>query len=65
MGIRHILARMSHTRTTGKLERVHGEIQLKLPLFCDVAGPPGSACPINPPAVESDPPGPVHEMVQR
>ena len=55
LGIRHILARVGHPQTNGKLERIHGEIQRKLPLFFDVAGPPGSACPINPPAIESDP----------
>ena len=55
LGIRHILARVAHPQTNGKLERVHGEIQRKLPLFYDVAGPPGSACPINPSVIESDP----------
>ena len=55
MGIQHILARVAHPQTNGKLERIHGEIQRKLSLFCDVAGPPGSACPINPPVIEQDP----------
>ena len=55
LGIRHILARVAHPQTNGKLERVYGEIQRKLPLFFDVAGPPGSACPVNPPAIEADP----------
>ena len=31
--IRHILARASHPRTNGKLERLHGEIERKLHLF--------------------------------
>ena len=55
LGIRHILARVSHSQTNGKMERVHGEIQCKLPLFFDVAESLGSACPINPPTIEVDP----------
>ena len=33
MGIRHILARVNHPQTNGKLERFHGDLQRKLPLF--------------------------------
>ena len=54
LGIKHILARVAHPQTNGKLERLHGEIQRKLHLFEDVAGPPG-ICPLNPPVIESDP----------
>ena len=50
-----MLARVAHPQTNGKLERVYGEIRRKMPLFFDVAGPPGSACPINPPTIETDP----------
>ena len=32
-GIRHIKARVGHPQTNGKLERVHGEMERKLPLF--------------------------------
>ena len=52
--IQHILARVAHPQTNGKLERVHDEIQRKLHLSADVAGPPGSARPINPPIIETD-----------
>ena len=55
LGIRHILARVAHPQTNGKLERIHGELQRKPSLFEDVAGPLGSACPINPPRIEKDP----------
>ncbi len=54
LGIRHILARVAHPQTNGKLERVHGEMQRKLRLFHDVAGRPG-ICPVNPTRVETDP----------
>ena len=50
-----MLAKAAHPQTKGKLERIHGEIQRKLSLFCDVAGSPGSAGPVNPPAIELDP----------
>ena len=33
MGIHHILARVRHPQTNGKLERFHGELQRKLHLF--------------------------------
>lgn len=33
MGIRHVLARVKHPQTNGKLGRIHGEIQRKLPEF--------------------------------
>ena len=34
--IRHIVARMSHPQTNGKLERVYGEVERKLHLFEDI-----------------------------
>ncbi|MCE2508452.1 MAG: integrase core domain-containing protein [Nitrosopumilaceae archaeon] len=33
LGIRQILARVKHPQTNSKLERIHGEIQRKLPEF--------------------------------
>lgn len=33
LGIRQLLARVKHPQTNGKLERIHGEIQRKLPEF--------------------------------
>ena len=33
LDIKHILARVKHPQTNGKIERLHGEIQRKLPLF--------------------------------
>ena len=54
LGIRHILARVAHPQTNGKLERARGELQRKLHPFHDVAGPPG-VCPVNPPRIETDP----------
>ncbi len=33
LSIKHILARVNHPQTNGKLERLHGEIQHKLPQF--------------------------------
>lgn len=33
LGIRHILARVGHPQTNGKLERFHGDLQRKLHLF--------------------------------
>ena len=36
LGIRHILARVNHPQTNGKLERFHGEIQRKLDRFEDI-----------------------------
>ena len=36
LGIRHMLARVNHPQTNGKLERFHGEVQRKLRLFDDV-----------------------------
>ena len=55
LGIRRMLCRVAHPQTNDKLERVHGEMQRKLHLFEDVAGLPGSLCPINPPHIEKDP----------
>ena len=37
MGIRHIKARVNHPQTNGKLERVHGEMERKLPLFMEAS----------------------------
>jgi putative transposase len=34
--IRHVLARVSHPQTNGKLERVYGEVERKLHLFKDI-----------------------------
>lgn len=62
LGIHPILAKVAHPQTNGKLECIHGAIQCTLHLFCDVAGPPGSACPINPPQ-SSWIPWAVHEIV--
>ena len=33
LGIRQILARIKHPQTNGKMERIHGKIQRKLPEF--------------------------------
>ena len=33
LGIRHILARVNHPQTNGKIERMHGELERKLHLF--------------------------------
>ena len=33
LGVRHILARVNHPQTNGKLERFHGELQRRLPNF--------------------------------
>ena len=54
LGIRHMLARVAYPRTNGKLERARGEMQRKLHLFHDVAGPLG-ICPVNPTRIETDP----------
>lgn len=42
LGIRYILARVTHSQTNGKLERGHGEMQCELLLFRDVVGSPAS-----------------------
>ena len=55
LGIKQILAGVRHPQTNGKLERVHGELQRKLHTFNDVAGPPGTGCPIGGGVIESDP----------
>ena len=55
LGIRHILARVRHPQTNGKLERFHGELQRKLHLFADIAGPPGTGAPVGVQRIESDP----------
>ena len=54
LDIRHILARVKHPQTNGKLERFHGELQRKMKFFVDVAGPPGTAAPIGG-HIEKDP----------
>ena len=43
--MRNILARVAHPQTNGEIQRVYGEIQRKLLLFFDVAGPPGHRLP--------------------
>ena len=53
--INQILARVNHPQTNGKLERLHGELQRKLHEFEDVAGPPGTACPVGGQKIEADP----------
>ena len=55
LDIKHILARVNHPQTNGKLERFHGELQRKLHLFEDIAGPPGTAAPIGAQKIETDP----------
>ena len=55
LGIRHILARVQHPQTNGKLERLHGEIQRKLAEFNDITGPPGAGCHIGAEKIETDP----------
>ena len=35
LDIRHILARVNHTQTNGKLERFHGKLQCKLGIFTE------------------------------
>jgi putative transposase len=55
LGIKQILAGVRHPQTNGKLERLHGEIQRKLHTFKDVAGPPGTGCPIGGGVIETDP----------
>ncbi len=55
MGIRHILARVRHPQTNGKLERMHGELQRKLHGFGNVAGPPGTGAPVGNPVIHEDP----------
>ena len=37
LGIRHILARVNHPQTNGKLERFHGELQRRLPNFVNAS----------------------------
>lgn len=44
-GIRHILARVGHPQTNGKIERLFREYKHKIARFTDVAGPPGTAAP--------------------
>lgn len=55
LDIQQILARVKHPQTNGKLERLHGELQRKLHEFEDVAGPPGTGCPIRSEKIETDP----------
>lgn len=55
LGIRQILARVKHSHTKGKLARFYGELQRKLFMFEDVAGPPGTGCPIGSEKIETDP----------
>ena len=46
LGISHRLARVNHPQTNGKLERFHGELQRKLPIF--VAASHGIATKVSP-----------------
>ena len=55
LNIRHVLARVRHPQTNGKLERLHGELQRKVHRFKDVAGPPGTGAPIGVRKIEKDP----------
>jgi len=55
LDIKHILARVNHPQTNGKIERFHGELQKKLCEFEDVAGPPGTGCAVGGSKIESDP----------
>ena len=54
MGTRHVLSRVAHPQTNGKLERARGHMQRKLRPFLGVAGPPGM-CPADPPPIGADP----------
>ena len=55
LDIRHILARIRHPQTNGKLERLHGELQRKVHRFEDVAGPPCTGAPFGVRKIEKDP----------
>lgn len=55
LGIKHILARIRHPQTNGKIERMHGELQRKLPRFRSVTEPTGAGCPVNGREIETDP----------
>lgn len=55
-GIRHILARVGHPQTNGKIERLFREYKHKIARFADVAGPPGTTAPFGAPgSTVSDP----------
>lgn len=53
--VKHILARVSHPQTNGKVERVFKEYKYKIKHFEDVAGTPGIGAPINPPMTRLEP----------
>ena len=55
LDIRHILARIRHPQTNGKLERLHGELQRKVHRFKDAAGPPCTGAPFGVRKIEKDP----------
>ena len=54
-GIKHILARVGHPQTNGKIERLFREYKEKISRFTDVAGPPGTAAPFGAPPITTDP----------
>ena len=55
LDIKHILSGVRHPQTNGKIERFYGEVQRKLHEFEDVAGPPGTVCPVGSQKIEPDP----------
>ena len=55
LGIRQILACVKHPQTNGRLERLYGELRRKLHEFEDVAGPPGTGCPIGDEKIQTEP----------
>ena len=71
LGIKHILARVNHPQTNGKLERFYGEVQRKLPLFVAssvgnaVRAPGGSpATRVGGPFCTDKPRDPVEQLVE-
>ena len=69
LGIRHILARVNHPQTNGKLERFHGDLQRKLPRFAGasvdkaVRQRKGSAVHVGGPFCTDKPRDPVERLV--
>lgn len=54
LGIKQIFAG-ARRQTNGKLGRFHGELQRKLHRFKDIAGPPGTGCPVGGGVIEMEP----------